>query len=242
MPPFKCTKGCKTKRGVPAWHSKKADCPYEAPPEAVPTPPMPEGTGTTEEIPVSTTTTTTPAPPVNQEGSALTFKDRIANTLAKKASNTTLAKPIEDMNWTLPKENVVKFFDVIFRFGEQILNMFNRYMGMAALPPDMMRINASDKILIGDMMQAPVTKFTKGLGFKTLESAVRWIDTLTGLSIFGLMVGNLILFYATNLPKAPKFVKWQERKKAAKKQAEEKKIQALSGGTNGAVPGVPAGA
>lgn len=268
MPPFKCAKGCKTKRGVAAWHTAKSQCPYEQQANPAPVKTGPSSTtegevaatgpsvqtkgfdGSLPSSPADGSATATSPSPSGKPG-ALTFKDRVANTVASlNKGKETKAVAIEDLTWVVPKESVTRFFGVVFRFSEQVANMFNKFMGMDPVPTDIFRVNAADQVLLGEMMQAPITKLTKTLGFKTVESAVRWIDSLTGLSIFGLMFGNLVLFYASNLPKSTRYIKWKEKKNANAEKRKQEKLEAERKAyladterrrLNGDVSGVPTG-
>jgi hypothetical protein len=158
-----------------------------------------------------------------------------------------VSKPKQEFDWILPEEANARLWQAGLSFVRQTLNLLNRFLGMPPIPDEIMRFGKSDIDSINEAFRAPTSKFLYTMGFRTVESAVRFTLVFSGFSLFGLMVVQLGLWYWENLPKAPKFLAWREKMKLraltmrerqlAERANREQQRAIAAGAPAGAAPG-----
>jgi hypothetical protein len=157
------------------------------------------------------------------------------------------AKPRQEFDWILPEEANARLWQSALSFVRQTLNLFNRFMGMPPIPDDLMRFGKADLDSINEAFRAPTSKFLYTIGFRTVESAVRFTLVFSGFSLFGLMVVQLGMWYWEQLPKSERFLKWREKQRARALQFRERQLAERAAREQAAAerralaPGVPAG-
>jgi len=162
-----------------------------------------------------------------------------------EAIRTDVSKPRQEFDWILPEEANARLWQAGLSFIRQSLNLFNRFLGMPPIPDEIMKFGKADLDSINEAFRAPTSKLLYTMGFRTVESAVRFTLVFSGFSLFGLMVIQLGMWYWQELPKAPKFVAWREKQKEKAVRfrdrqlqvAEERRLAAQQRQATGAAPG-----
>lgn len=137
-----------------------------------------------------------------------------------------VSKPKQEFDWILPEEANARLWQAGLSFVRQSLNLFNRFMGMPPIPDTLMHFGKADLDSINEAFRAPTSKLLYTMGFRTVDSAVRFTLVFSGFSLFGLMVIQLGMFYWENLPKSERFAKWREKQKERALKFRDKQLQA----------------
>ena len=204
---------CSAEQGKRIWHRSLRLCPIKGrvrskaaielqplPPQAGPAPP--EGVAK----PIDETKGAPgPAKPPEKSG-LVKFLTRATEPIRQDGP-----KPRQEFDWTLPEEANARLWTSALSFARQCLNLLNKFLGMPPLPDDLLRFGKADIDSINEAFRTPTSKLLYTMGFRTVEQAVRFTLVFSGFSLFGLMLVQLGLFYAENLPKATKLQAWREK-------------------------------
>ena len=183
--------------------------------------------------------------PPGSQPSAQPKKKGILTFLRKETSKISdeVSKPKEEFDWVLPEEANARLWTSALAFARQCLNLFNRFVGLPSLPPELLSFGKSDIDSINECFRRPTSKLLYSMGFRTVESATRFTLAFAGFSIFGLMVVQLGLWYAEQIPKSAKIIAWRAKQREKAISVRERlnaERQAKGGGTPQLTAGAPA--
>ncbi|MGI0129442.1 MAG: hypothetical protein ACREEC_04715 [Thermoplasmata archaeon] len=147
-----------------------------------------------------------PAPAEPKKKKLLSFLTRETSAI-----RTDVSKPKQEFDWILPEEANARIWSAGLSFLRQSLNLLNKFLGIKPIPDDVMRFGKADLDSINEAFRAPTSKLLYSAGFRTVESAVRFTLVFSGISLFGLMIVQIGIFYAEEIPKAPKLAAWRDR-------------------------------
>jgi len=234
---------CTTDPANPIWHRSMKQCPKRT------SNVLPKAGVTVSSPPPAQQAAGPPGKPIDEtkpaSAPAAPPKKRLLSFLTKSTEKIAddVSKPKKEFDWILPEEANARLWQSGLSFLRQTLNLFNRFMGMPAIPDDLMRFGKSDLDSINEAFRAPTSKFLYTMGFRTAEEAVRFTLVFSGFSLFGLMFVQLALFYWENLPKAERFKKWREKQQMKALQFKERLARERAARQQGAPtpPGLTAG-
>jgi len=157
-----------------------------------------------------------PAPEKPKKKRAFAFLARASTAVQRGAQEGVdrQAKPVEEFDWELSDEVHSRFWIAIVGFSRAALNLINvQVLGISELPPELLRLGKADLDALNDGFKGPTSKFLYKAGFKSLEAATRFVNSLTMISTFGLQGVNVAIWYIKNVPNSPKLKAWRERQK-----------------------------
>lgn len=137
-----------------------------------------------------------------------------ADAVARGAAAAQAAKPVEEFDWELSDEVHGRLWIAGVGFVKSILNLINvQLLGIPELPSELLRLGKSDIDALNDGFKGATSKFLYDRGFRTLESATRFVNSFTMVSTFGLQGIQVAIWYIKNVPNSPKVKAWREKQR-----------------------------
>jgi len=140
--------------------------------------------------------------------------------------------------WEVSAETAIRFWRVLFGFFEAICNGACRFFEIPLIPKTVFEVDQGQEYVIKTNFRGFTTQILRKVFMaKTPEHADRIVAGLSGVLTFGLMIGRVVLHFATHLPKSPKIKAWKAKR--AEVEAQKKVAAALKDTGGAAAPLAP---
>ena len=162
--------------------------PSPSSPPSSPKTESPEPTGTPgEKLDV------TPSPPKTEGGETekLTFAQRVVAKVRQTSATVTPIEPIDD--WELPEAKVADFVQGVMNLIREAVQFIDRVLAVDPIDGGMFQLNPAERMNAGMILQRPVTKALKSMGYKSVEEASMFIDAFSLFSVFAHLGMGLVM-------------------------------------------------
>ncbi len=159
----------------------------------------------------------------------------------------TVGAPVQDADWLASEETTERFWEVIFGFIEQGVNLLCGFLEIPVVPKEVFEIDAGQSFVFRTALRPFTTNVLKKVfGAKSPEDADRIVAGLSGLLGFGMVIAKVTFHFLIHIPKSPRLARRKanrERAEAERRSARERGDGPSAGGTSLVLPpraGAPA--